>query len=179
MDVSQIVYQLRKYCPILKSVAAAGDLTVLAGQTNLPLPAAFVVPLDIEVEPNESMNSLYQIATNNFAVVVALDNTTDARGQLTATVDVGTMFYALYKALAGWYIETEPSQRSVYASGKAVQLDFDRSRNWWQFPYAYETVLDESWGFTPDSMAVTSIETDFNVRTTGNATNFDFTIPVS
>jgi len=176
MDISQIVYQLRKYCPLLKSVAAAGDLTIINEQTNLPLPAAFVVPISIETEKNESLNSTFQIVLNTFAVVVCLDNTTDARGQLTATIDVNAMWYALYKALVGWYIETEPSMRAVYAIDKSEQLTFDRSRNWWQFLYAYETVLDQTWAFVPPSTPITGIDTTFAVNTVGNATNFDFDV---
>lgn len=182
MDITAIVYQLRKYCPILKSVAGAANTSILDGQTNMPMPAAFVVPVSIHAPENDSLNSEFQIIKQTFAVVVAIDNTTDARGQLASSVQVNAIFYALMKALVGWYIESEPCYRAVYLGEEAGQNLNDRSRDWWSFTFCYEIVIDQNWGFEPDGTPLTEIDATYNVavnNTTNTTTNLSFPIDLA
>lgn len=68
MQLEPIIQALRTRCPIFaNNVAGAADFKVLEEATNLPVPCAFVIPLDDNPEDNTSGNSIRQSLTDILA----------------------------------------------------------------------------------------------------------------
>jgi hypothetical protein len=77
------------------------------------------------------MNAVHQEMVESFAVVVALDNSADERGQASATT-LHDIRAQLWKALLGWKPEATYDGIS-YEGGSLLQLD--RKRMWYRFEF--------------------------------------------
>lgn len=133
MQLEPIIQALRERCPVFSDrVGGAAQFKLLPESTALQVPFAFVIPLDDSPEESRSQNSVRTNLKDSFAVVVALSNLTDEKGQ-AATSTVHGMRGVLWGALLGW--QPGPDYDGiVYDGGHLVQLD--RSRLWYQFEFA-------------------------------------------
>lgn len=142
MKLDLVIQALRQRCPSFAGrVAGAAEFRVLPESQQLAVPCAFVVPLDDNPDPNRSSNGYRQTIEDGFAVVVALSNSADERGQ-TSVTSIHDMRAELWRALLGWCVEPDYSGIE-YDGGSVVQLD--RARLWYQFEFvaAFEIAGDD------------------------------------
>lgn len=131
MKLDPIIQALRARCPSFSQrVGGAAQFRNLPENINLQVPAAFVVPLDDNPEPNRSQNGFRQTLKESFAVIVVLSNA-DERGQSSANA-VHDIRQELWQALLGWQI-TEDHDPIEYEG--AALLEIDRARIWYQFEF--------------------------------------------
>lgn len=132
MQLETIIAHLRTYCPTFaQNVAGAAQFKHLDSATNLPLPCAFVIPLDDNPQESRSMNDVLQPMTESFAVIVALSNVVDEKGQASAAT-VHTIRAEIWKALLGW--QPDPRYSGIEYEGGS-SLSVDRARLWYQFEF--------------------------------------------
>ncbi len=138
MKLEPIIQHLRLYCPTLgQNIAGAAQFKHLEETANLPLPCAFVIPLDDNPQGNRSLNDVLQSMTESFAVIVAVSNTIDEKGQ-GGSSSIDSLRAELWKALLGWH----PSDRYngiEYEGGSLLSLD--RARLWYQFEFGALTEI--------------------------------------
>lgn len=144
MQLETIITALRARCPTLAGrIAGAAQFKMLPENAAMPVPCAFVIPLDDAPQQSTAQNSVRQTMTDSFAVVVATDNTTDERGQNSAH-SVDALRAELWAALLGW----QPAERYDginYEGGQILGLD--RARLWYQFEFgaAMEIEPEDGW----------------------------------
>ena len=149
MKLIPIIAHLRAQCPSFADrVAGAAEYKVVPGSTSLAVPCAFVVPLDDNPEQNATQNSVSQLLSDAFAVIVALDNRADERGQASSDAhhDIRT---ELWKALLGW----EPAEDygpMRYEGGSLIELD--RGRLWYQFEFSSDFQIGSEDGYQQEAL---------------------------
>lgn len=150
MQLEPIIQALRTRCPVFaNNVAGAADFKVLEEATNLPVPCAFVIPLDDNPEDNTSENSIRQSLTDSFAVIVAISNTVDEKGQ-GATATVHTLRGDLWAALLGWQ-PGDDYDGITYQGGQLLRLT--RARLWYQFEFGAAMEIGPSDGYQATALA--------------------------
>jgi hypothetical protein len=165
MDLSQVIAQLRAFCPALDGrVAGAGDFPIgtqpvvafTDSNGTLVYPTAIVIPLEDDAGQNEQEIGLYQMVTETIGVVVEFDSTGDRRGQAGVT-QVEAMKYALFAALLNWQITPERTGKGLYYAGGSL-LDFDRARLFWEYRFSLDVLITDADGFQPRGDPLTDIE---------------------
>ena len=149
MKLIPIIAHLRARCPTFANrIAGAAEYQVLPASTALAVPCAFVVPLDDNPEDNAAENSVSQLLSDGFAVIVALDNRLDERGQAASDVhhDVRA---ELWKALLGWSPGGDYGPVR-YEGGSLIELD--RARLWYQFEFSSEFQIGPEDGYQQDAL---------------------------
>lgn len=150
MQVELIVQALRLRCPVFSNrVAGAADFKMLEEATHLAVPCAFVVPLDDSPDQNASANSTRQTMVDSFAVIVALDNTPDEKGQGAAST-VDSLRTALWAALLGWQ-PTADYDGITYQGGQLLRLT--RARLWYQFEFGASMEIGPEDGYQATALA--------------------------
>lgn len=150
MKLEPIIEALRQRCPILAGrVAGAAQFKLLPETGALQVPCAYVIPLDDAPGPQRSQNGIRQELQDSFAVVVALSNLPDEKGQGAANAydDIRTQ---LFSALLGWPPQEE-YEAIEYEGGSILALD--RARMWCQFEFSSMTELDEYDGWQGPALA--------------------------
>jgi len=146
MNLNLVIAQIKTYCPsFVGRVAGAARFKQLDESANLPVPACYVIPLDDNPGERMSGNDVRQSLVESFAVIVALSNTPDERGQAACNTAHDTIRAELWKALIGWQPDQSIYRGVEYQGGNL--LDLDRSRLWYQFDFgAYmEITPDDGW----------------------------------
>lgn len=132
MKLDLIIQALRLRCPSFSGrVAGAAEFKTLQESANVAVPAAFVIPLDDVPGEQVSQTSYRQNLRDGFAVVVALSNVADERGQAAAQT-VHSMRAELWKGVLGW--QPEPDYDGIEYDGGQL-LTMDRARLWYQFEF--------------------------------------------
>lgn len=135
MKLEPIIQALRLRCPsFVGRVAGAAEWRGLPEKAALPVPAAFVVPLDDNPDDNRSKTGYQQVVRETVAVIVALSNESDERGQ-GATVEMHDIRAELWRALLGWE-PAEDYDGLQYEGGQLLAMD--RARIWFQFEFSAE-----------------------------------------
>jgi len=152
MQLELIVAALRQRCPTLGTrVAGAAQFKLLQENVALAVPCAFVVPLDDNPQESRAQNSVRQALTDSFAIVVALSNLADEKGQ-TGAHSVDAMRTELWAALLGWRpvaADVDPATSRYdgihYEGGSLLALD--RARLWYQFEFGapMEITPEDGW----------------------------------
>lgn len=150
MKLEPIISHMSTWCPTLgANVAGAAQFKQLEEAANLPLPCAFVIPLDDNPQESRSLNDVVQPMTDSFAVIIAVSNTVDEKGQGGAS-SIDAMRAELWAALLGW----QPDVRYngiTYEGGSLLSLD--RARLWYQFEFGAFTEIMASDGWQDRSLA--------------------------
>ena len=176
MQIDLVIAQLRALCPAFNNnVAGAADYANgVEEQVWLPLPAAYVVPMNDDADENTSMTGLQQIVTERIAVILVLNNATsasDRRGQASAE-QYGTLRAAVFKALLNWRPDwaanqaTNRESRGIYYLGGEL-LDFDRARLFYRFTFGLDTTITELDGWTPTGTALADVRATITNQTGG------------
>lgn len=142
MNLDLVIAALRQRCPSFAGrVGGAAQFQLLPEKTNLPVPCAYVIPLNDSPEDNRSASGYRQSVTDAFGVIVALSNVADERGQ-AAVRCVHDIRRELFKALLGWQV-SDDYDGIEYSGGEL--LDIDRARLWYQFEFsaAFEIGSDD------------------------------------
>jgi hypothetical protein len=150
MNLDTVIEQLRAYCPSFSGrVGGAARFKRLEENNSLDVPAAFVIPLDDQPVDRMSLNDVRQRLTESFAVVVAINNTPDERGQAAVNTAHDTIRAELWAALLGWQpdgLGHASRYRGIEYQGGNL-LDLDRARLWYQFDFGaqMEITPDDGW----------------------------------
>lgn len=144
MNLEIIITAMRSRCPTFAAnVAGAAEFKHLEEATNLPLPSAFVIPLDDSPEDSRAMNAVRQNMTDSFAVIVCLSNVADEKGQ-GGIASVHTLRAEIWHALLGWR-PTADYNGIAYEGGSLLKLD--RARLWYQFEFGAEMEIGPDDGY--------------------------------
>lgn len=150
MLLEPIIAALRTRCPVFTNrIAGAAQFKTLPESAAMQLPCAFVIPLDDSPGESRSQNSVRQELSEAFAVIVALDNTVDEKGQGGAA-SVHAMRAVLWSALLGWQPGAD-SSGIVYEGGHLLGLD--RARLWWQFEFSAPMEIGPTDGWQATELA--------------------------
>lgn len=144
MELEPIIAALRARCPVfVNRVAGAAQFKLLAENAALPVPCAYVIPLDDSPSESQSQNGVRQGLDDAFAVIVAVSNLVDEKGQGGAS-SVHAMRSILWGALLGWQPGAD-YDGIVYEGGHILGLD--RARLWYQFEFsaAMEIGPEDGW----------------------------------
>lgn len=126
MKLAPIIQQIQAYCPSIKLSAGAVSVNLKGNFSSASLPAAFVVRLDETAEvPSDAGNSYQQEITENFGVLLVLDNrgVDSARGQ-TAADTLDTIRNELFAALVDWCPDDEHDEIR-FDRGYLLSMDDD------------------------------------------------------
>jgi hypothetical protein len=138
LDPSLIIERLRdEVATFAGRIGGAGALEPALAEQDLAVPAAFVVPLDDEAGASLTAGAPTQVLTESVAVIVAVDNTSDLRGQAAAE-QLDTIRTALWAALAGW---TPADGYAWFEYREGGLFRIARHRVWWQFVFATDHVI--------------------------------------
>jgi hypothetical protein len=139
MQLELIIQALRaRVASLGPRVAGAAQFKLLQENAQLQVPCAYVIPLDDTPGEQFSENTYRQDITDSFAVIVAVANTADEKGQGGANA-IHVMRAALWGALLGW-CPTDEYEPIQYEGSQLLQLD--RARMWFQFEFSAITQLD-------------------------------------
>lgn len=131
---SLVIPRIVAQCPIFAGrVAGAAAMRKLYAQDDFPVPHAFVIPLSDTGESEVMLSDLAQELAVRFAVVVAVDNTSDEPGMAAAEM-LMTARDQLHAALIGWK-PSETHAECLYA-GMPDDPDTSRIKCWAQFDFA-------------------------------------------
>ena len=165
MDISLVIEQLRRFCPVLGGrVGGAADFetgteTVIAitdpRTGKFAYPCAVVIPLEDEPSGNDLMDGNLQTVIETVGVIVMLDATGDRRGQAGVS-NVDAMKYQIFGALLGWNINPYRGARGLYYAGGEL-LTFDRARLFWMYRMSFEATISDVDGFIPSGDPLTDI----------------------
>lgn len=134
MRPSLVIPRIRTQCGIFQNrVAGAATYRQVSLQDDFPVPHAFVIPLGDVADGEVMVSALDQELTTRFAVVVAVANTSDERGQAAgeAIYDIRA---ALLGALVGWTPDAARYSPVLYR-GMPDDPDVTRARAWAQFDF--------------------------------------------
>ena len=154
MNLEVAVAQVKSYVPALGGrVSGAADFASgLESVVALPLPAAFIMPIEDDAADNENWPGVQQIVTERIAVVVEFDNTTgsdaDARTGFAGVDQVYPMRANLFSALLSWLPPNLNAARGFSYGGGRI-LTFDRARLFWQFEFTIDVTITDADGFGP------------------------------
>lgn len=144
MQLEIIIQALRDRCSSFQGrVGGAAEFKNLEESTTLAVPSAFVVPLDDSPTESKSLNSVRQGLTDSFAVVVAVTNTVDERGQ-AAFRSIRDLRAELWAALLGWRPDSTYNG-IVYEGGTLLRMN--RARLWYQFEFGADMEIGPSDGW--------------------------------
>lgn len=156
MILEIIINALRVRCPsfagtppVAPNVAGAVQFKQLEEATNIPLPFAFVVPLDDNPQESKAHNAVRQSMIDSFAVIVAISNTVDEKGQ-GSVVSVHTLRAEIWKALLGW--QPSADYNGIEYQGGSL-LKVDRARLWYQFEFGAYMEIGPTDGWEGDAQA--------------------------
>ena len=150
MNLDIIIAQLRLRSLLFEQrVAGAAQFHVLPEAANLKTPAAYVLPLDEQPQEQSSKNGYQQTVREQFAVVVALSNRADERGQ-GATASLHDVRAALFRALLGF--QPAPDYDAIAFEGGQL-LHLDRARMYYQLEFSADYAIDTSDTWIPDRNA--------------------------
>ena len=165
MILEATIEQLRTYCPLLGGRVAGAAQFQLGLQnynTNMPLPAGYVLPLGQSSEGLDVMSGgYYQFVHKAVGVVVEFDAKPDRRGQAPA-MQFDEMEAAIFGSLLNWVpgLCITRNRQGYWFEG-ARFLDLDRARCFYQWEFALNTILDsdDAW-HDPTPAEDLSIELD-------------------
>ena len=107
-------------------------------QESLPVPHAFVMPLADGAPDSLVVTGVVQNIEERFAVIVAVDNTAESRGQ-TASDALEPIRASLWAALLDWTPDADVNEGVEYRGGQ--HLAMNRARLWHQYDFASRRVI--------------------------------------
>lgn len=184
MNINAVIAHIRANSTFLaldqngeRCVAGAAELAQIVDKAWLSRPAAYVLPVQDEAEPNVSLNGLDQDVTETVSIVVDFSNRADPRGQLAASL-LETARADLFRCLLNWRPEwANSSQGFAYAGGHLVHMD--RERMHWQFDFSLKILITDQDGWQVEGDQITEIDATLTDPQTGDPTPVDFKVSQS
>lgn len=144
MILETIIAALRARCPTLGvNVGGSAEFKHLEESANLPIPSAYVIPMDDSPEDPMAINAVRQKLIDSFAVIVCLSNIVDEKGQ-GGMIGVRAMRTEIWHALLGWR-PTNDYNGIHYEGGSLLKLD--RARLWYQFEFGAQMEIGPDDGY--------------------------------
>ena len=139
IDIETVIARVKTAVPSLSSrVAGTASLERALAAEHLAVPSAFVVPLGEQASEVLTVPSITQTIEYVLGVVVAVDNTSDERGQ-TAADSLRAVRDELVAGLVGWTPDAALYDPLEYASAEIQEIS--AARLWWRFQFASRAVL--------------------------------------
>lgn len=158
MQLELIIAQMRALCPSFNGrVAGAAEFKPVSEAAALPVPCAFVIPLDDRPEPPKVQNAVGQEMTDSFAVIVGLDNRSDEKGQ-SGAASVHAIRAEVWRALLGWIpgpvntVNPATDYNGIFYEGGSL-LSLDRARLWYQFEFGAQMWIGPTDGWEAGALA--------------------------
>jgi hypothetical protein len=149
MKLDAVIIQLRNQTiPVFnRRIHGAAELAQIttSGKTALPVPAAYVIPLIDIAKDNSDLTGFQQDVTEQFAVILALNNQSDRTG-LIASNEVHITRSAIFKAILNWSPDPDEYDPIEYAGGQF--LDMNPAILYWRLTFQTATRLTANDGFT-------------------------------
>lgn len=117
----------------LSLVAGALEFATASETRPTAMPAAYIILLREQPSPSDVANAVVQRIRVSLAVVLALRNAADAKGQ-AAQADLETLRATVQTALLGW----APTDAAPLERGPGQLLAFRDGVLWWQDVYDTE-----------------------------------------
>lgn len=156
MNLTPVIQQIRNHCASFGGrVAGAARFKMLDETTTLTVPCAFVIPLDDNPGESMSANSVRMPLIDSFAVIVAVSNAADERGQAAIESAHDTLRAELWAALLGWRpdgLGADSRYKGLEYQGGNL-LDLDRSRLWYQFDFGAYMEISPTDGWQQTELA--------------------------
>jgi hypothetical protein len=157
-----LIAQLRANAPIFGG-RVAGAAEYYAGlrnyNTSMALPAAYVLPLGQEAEPNNILGGgLVQLVHKSLGIVVEFDAQTDRRGQ-SPTMNFEEIEAQLFASVLNLFIPNCRMSKGIAFEG-ARFLDLDRARLFYRWEFAADMLITDDDGVQPASVPLTQVEVD-------------------
>lgn len=151
MILAAFISQLRANAPMFGG-RVAGAAEFVRGlrdyNTSMPLPAAYVLPLIQDADPNTSYGGLQQIVHMGIGVAVELDAQTDRRGQAPA-MDIDTVRAQVFASVLNYRIDDcHMARGAAYAGSRPLDV-LDRARWFYQFEFNIDWQITDADGFQP------------------------------
>lgn len=138
MQISPLVLitRLKAECDLLAQVKGAADFASAKKQLKNKMPAAFVIPLADQPSSNSSATTVVsQKIVQNFGVIIAISNLTDATGE-QAINDLFFTRQQLLLKLIGWI---PAGAVNCIEFGGGHLMDMDDQVVWWQDIFNIDT----------------------------------------
>ncbi len=113
-------------------VSGASEFSAEVEAMRLPLPCAFVLRASGEAQSATSLGAVLQMVNQDFAIVIAVDNSKDTRGQDGAE-SLDAILEDVQLALLGWTPPVE--EHNAFEFVRDDHISIDRSRLWHQTIY--------------------------------------------
>jgi len=163
--IAAFIEQIRANAPIFGG-RVAGAAEFVAGlknyNTSMALPAAYVLPLGQEADPNEGWGNLQQIVHKTIGIAVEFDAQQDRRGQ-APVMAFDLVETQLYRSVLNLRIGDCRMARGTYFSG-ARYLDLDRARLFYQWEFAVDWQISELDGVQPTDDAILLEALDLDIH---------------
>lgn len=151
MHLDAVIIQLRNQTVSVfnRRIHGAAEFAQItqSGKTQLPIPAAFVIPLVDIAQDNPNAIGYQQDVTEQFAVILALDNQNDRTG-LIASNEVHLKRAAIFQSILNWSPAPDEYEPIEYTGGQF--LDMNPAIFYWRLTFQSATRLTESDGFQDD-----------------------------
>lgn len=155
------IAQLRNNATVFGGrVAGAAEFTrgLRDYTTSLALPAAYVLPLGYDAEPNRGMGStLQQVLHKHIGIAVEIDAQRDRRGQDPA-MQLEEIEAQINASVLNLFIPGCRMSTGIYAVGFRSLPDLDRARSWWQWEYGLDWQITDEDGVQPNIIGDLQIE---------------------
>lgn len=159
--MGSLIASLRANAPIFGG-RVAGAAEFYAGlknyNTSMALPAAYVLPLGQEAEPNKYWGGLVQIVHKTIGIAVELDAQTDRRGQAPA-MNFEEIEAQLFASVLNITIDECRMVQGANFAG-ARYLDLDRARLFYQWEFLLDWQITDADGVQPVSVPLQHVEMD-------------------
>jgi len=181
VQIDLVIAQLKARAPIFAgNVAGAAEYeNAVKDQTWLKLPAAYVVPLDMDAGENQLQTGLIQVVTERVGVIVVMDNRADRRGQGAAVGTYQTQA-AIFRAILNWRPDSSgdnpgaqtgnwqadhESRGFTFAGG--FLRGWDLARLFYEFDFALDVTITDDDGWQPEAVPLTDIAMTIIDQSTG------------
>jgi len=156
-----MIQLLRANAPVFGG-RVAGAAEFYSGLKNynatMPLPAAYVMPLNQDAERNQILNGLVQIVHKGFGIAVELDAQQDRRGQ-APVMSFDTIETQVFASCLNVHLGTCRMSQGTYFLG-AHYLELDRARLFYQWEFGADWQISDEDGWQPPSIPLESMELD-------------------
>lgn len=146
ITVNDVIAHLRLHTTSFGTrIGGGAEIAEALDEAKKAVPAAYVIPVQVDAQPNTSGHEIRQTITVTFTVVVVVSNAADERGQV-GYAQIEAIRSELWAALYNWMpdLTAEPVQ---YVGDQLVEMD--RGRIFWGFSFEYVTQLGPEDGFKP------------------------------
>lgn len=138
MKTTPIINRLISDAPILGGrVAGVAEFNAEVEAVRLGLPCAFVMRSSGEASDAATLGEIVQILTEEFAIVLGVDNSVSTVGQ-PAEDNLAPVYEEVMEALLGW---TDSPTHNSLVFVRDDHIGFDRSRLWHQMLFRTQSAI--------------------------------------